>query len=174
MHTPLHARHHRTNAHNWCSFPRCVQFHAQQGSLGLSPIDLASSVLETLSRSSDPGELQVRHHMMIVVDFTLFVLLVCVVYVCAFVCVVSSLLDLPVCAAASAEAGHSGKNLAQEKCMLFLAFTSKPWYLKNTHTHTHACVCVLLTPFPCCVAPARAPKLKSERVGWRLQSGWDN
>lgn len=38
---------------------RCMQFHAQQGGRGLPPVDLASSVLETLSRSSDPGELQV-------------------------------------------------------------------------------------------------------------------
>lgn len=41
-------------------FVRCVQFNAQQGGRGLPPVDLAASVLETLSRkSSDPGELQV-------------------------------------------------------------------------------------------------------------------
>lgn len=35
-----------------------MKFHARQGGLGLSPVDLASSVLETLTRSADPGELQ--------------------------------------------------------------------------------------------------------------------
>ncbi|CAM9807850.1 unnamed protein product, partial [Scytosiphon promiscuus] len=39
-------------------YSRCMQFHAQQGARGLPPADLASSILETLSRSSDPGELQ--------------------------------------------------------------------------------------------------------------------
>lgn len=40
---------------------RCVQFHAQQGGRGLPAVDLAASVLETLSRKgSDPGELQVH------------------------------------------------------------------------------------------------------------------
>ncbi|CAM9979009.1 unnamed protein product, partial [Ectocarpus fasciculatus] len=39
-------------------YSRCMQFHAQQGSRGLPPVDLASSVLETLSRTTDPGELQ--------------------------------------------------------------------------------------------------------------------
>lgn len=39
---------------------RCVQFHAQQGGRGLPAVDLAASVLETLSRKgSDPSELQV-------------------------------------------------------------------------------------------------------------------
>lgn len=39
---------------------RCVQFHAQQGGRGLPPVDLAASLLETLSKNiSDPGELQV-------------------------------------------------------------------------------------------------------------------
>ncbi|CAN0548405.1 unnamed protein product, partial [Ectocarpus sp. 12 AP-2014] len=39
-------------------YSRCMQFHAQQGSRGLPPVDLASSVLEVLSQSTDPGELQ--------------------------------------------------------------------------------------------------------------------
>ncbi|CAN0077810.1 unnamed protein product, partial [Laminaria digitata] len=39
-------------------YSRCMQFHAQQGGGGLPPVDLASSILETLGQSANAEELQ--------------------------------------------------------------------------------------------------------------------
>lgn len=45
--------------HRGAGARRCMQFHAQQGGVGLSPVDMATSIIDITGKGSDPGTVQV-------------------------------------------------------------------------------------------------------------------